>query len=86
MNRKITPQNTNTQNIDVIATKLDYMSQDISGIQGDIKDIKDQLQADYATKEWCASEYGQTKKLVNGMVGFILLAVLGAIIALVVTK
>ena len=86
MKRQITSDNTNTQNIDVIATRLDYMSQDINGIQVDIKDIKKQLQSDYATKEWCAAEYGQTKKLVNGMVVFILLAVLGAIVALVVSK
>ena len=82
----ITSANTNTENIAVISTKIDYMREDIVGIQGDVKDIKNQLQSDYATKEWCIAEYGQTKKLVNGVVGFILLAVLGAIVALVVSK
>lgn len=48
------------QNIDVIATKIDY-------IQEDVADIKKKLEGSYATKEWCESEFGQTKRLVNAM-------------------
>jgi hypothetical protein len=60
MKQHVTNLNTNTQNIDVIATKLDY-------IQADIADIKKKLEEDTASKEWVNSEYGQTKKIVNGI-------------------
>jgi tetrahydromethanopterin S-methyltransferase subunit G len=60
MKQHITTQNTNNQNIDVIATKLDY-------IQADIADIKKKLEEDTASKEWVNSEYGQTKKIVNAI-------------------
>lgn len=39
MTRKVTNQNTNTQNIDVIATKLDYMARDIQEIKEVIREI-----------------------------------------------
>jgi len=73
MTRTINNQNTNTQNIDVIATKIDY-------IQRDVADIKRKLEADYVTRE----EFEPIKKIVYGMVSVILLAVIGALVAVVV--
>jgi peptidoglycan hydrolase CwlO-like protein len=41
MTRTINNQNTNTQNIDVIATKLDYIQADIREIKSVIKEVSD---------------------------------------------
>jgi hypothetical protein len=73
MTRQITNNNTNTQNIDVIATKLDY-------IQRDVADIKVKLEKDYVTQE----AFEPIRKIVYGMVGLVLVAVVSALIALVV--
>jgi hypothetical protein len=72
---QVTNKNTNTENIDVIATKIDY-------IQRDVADIKAKLEADYVTQD----EFEPIKKIVYGMVGVVLLAVIGALIALVVRQ
>ena len=58
----------------------------MNDIKEDVKDIKGKLESSYATKEWCESQYGQTKKLVNGIVTVILLAVVGALLTLVIIK
>lgn len=62
-----------TQNIDVIATKLDYIQQDVA-------EIKAKLDKDYVTTD----EFDPIKKVVYGMVSVILMAVVGALVALVV--
>ncbi len=67
--RSLNNNNTNKQNIDVIAYKLDQL-----GI--DVKDIKIKLDSNYATKEWCESQYGQTRKQLT----WILMTFGGAII------
>jgi hypothetical protein len=72
MGKNITTNNTNSQNIDVIAYK-------INDIQEDVKDIKAKLEANYVTKE----QFDPVKKIVYGMVSVILLAVIGAVVALV---
>jgi chaperonin cofactor prefoldin len=41
MTRQITNNNTNSQNIDVIATKLDYIQADIREIKSVIKEVSD---------------------------------------------
>jgi len=60
MTRKITNDNTNDENIGVIAIKLDY-------IQADVAAIKKKLDEDTASKEWVMAEYGPTKRIVNGI-------------------
>ena len=75
MKRSVTTNNTNTENIDVIATKLDY-------IQRDIVEIKVKLESEYVTQD----EFEPVKKIVYGMVGVILLAVIGALITLVLRQ
>ena len=64
--------NTNIQNIDVIATKIEYIARDIN-------DIKAKLEDNYVTRD----EFAPIKQIVYGMVSVILLAVVGAIVALV---
>jgi len=73
MTRNINNQNTTSQNIDVIATKIDY-------IQRDVAEIKEKLEKDYVTRD----EFDPVKKIVYGMVGLVLVAVVSALIALVV--
>jgi len=41
MTRKITNDNTNTENIDVIATKLDYIQRDILEVKTVLKEVAD---------------------------------------------
>jgi len=71
-NQNISRQNTNIQNIDVIATKLDYISRDVA-------EIKLKLEKDYVTQ----NEFAPIKQIVYGMVSVVLLAVVGAIVTLV---
>jgi hypothetical protein len=69
------PRKTNTQNIDIIMTRLDYIREDVS-------DIKHRLEGQYVTKD----EFAPVAKIVYGMVSVILLAVIGALVALVVRQ
>jgi len=39
--KRVTSSNTNTQNIDVIATKLDFMARDLSEVKQTVKEIAD---------------------------------------------
>jgi hypothetical protein len=75
MQDEITTKNSTTQYIDVIATKIDYM-------QRDVAEIKSKLDAEYVTQD----QFEPVKKLVYGMVSIILVAVMGAIVALVIRK
>lgn len=65
---------------DTIETKLAVMANNIEYIKTDIVEIKNQLKAEYVTRE----EYAPVKKLVYGMVGVILVAVVGALLALII--
>jgi hypothetical protein len=56
------------------------LQNDISHIQTDIKEIKEKLENRYITKD----EFDPVKKIVYGLVGVILVAVVGALIAIVV--
>jgi hypothetical protein len=72
---KRSSQQKNNDTIGIIVTKLEY-------IQGDVKEIKIQLSGNYVTKD----QFEPVRKIVYGMVSIILLAVMGAIIALVVKQ
>jgi subtilase family serine protease len=72
MSNNVNSGNTNTENIDVIALKLQY-------IQNDIKDIKDKLDKDYVTQD----QFSPVSKLVYGLVSVALVAVVGAVISVV---
>jgi hypothetical protein len=58
--KRVSNQNTNSQNIDVIAYKLD-------DIASDVAEIKKKLEVSVATKEWVIAEFGPSKKIVNGI-------------------
>ena len=63
----------------VILSKVGYIEQEVRG-------INQKLDAEYATKEWVDAQYGQSKKLINGIAGIILTAVVLALVGLVVLK
>ena len=80
-----TNENLSAQIATVNTNQAVILSQ-MSDIKEDVKDIKSKLETSYATKEWCENQYGQTKKIVNGMVVVVLLAVLSALVGLVILK
>lgn len=61
--------------IEVLTTKIDF-------IQQEVHEIKQKLEADYVTQD----QFEPVKKIVYGQVSIILLAVVGAIVALVIRK
>ena len=63
----------------VILSKVGYIEQEVKGINS-------KLDAEYATKEWCEAQYGQSKKLINAVASIILTAVVIALVGLVVVK
>ena len=64
-----------TTDVAVILNKVDY-------IQSEVRGIKTQLEGEYVTKD----RFQPVERIVYGMVGTILLAVLGAVVALVINK
>lgn len=67
--------NTQGKNLEVIAN-------DISYIKADIKEIKDSVVTTYVTKD----QFEPIQRLVYGLVGLILFAVVGAVVSLVLNK
>jgi len=68
--------------IAVMANKMDNIQCDVASVKTDIKDIKESMEADYVSR----TEFNPIQKIVYGMVGLVLLAVLGALVSLVVLK
>jgi thiosulfate reductase cytochrome b subunit len=66
---------TNTQNIDVIATQIEY-------IADDVKEIKEKLNKDFVTVD----QFNPIQRLVYGIVSLVLVSVFGALISLVIMK
>lgn len=67
----MTPNN-NRSNLDVIQNDISYIKQDI-------KDIKDSVVSSYVTKD----QFEPVKRVVYGLVGLILTAVMVAVITLI---
>lgn len=63
-------------------TKFAVMAKDIEFIRQEVTEIKGRIDGHFVTRE----EFDPVKKVVYGMVGLILVAVAGALIALVVKK
>ena len=61
-------------------TTIALMAQDIRYIKEDVTEIKLKLEKDYVTRE----EFEPIKKVVYGLIGLILVAVVSAIIGLVI--
>lgn len=64
------------------ATKLAVIANDIAYMKNDIHDIKSNVAQGYVTKD----EFEPIKKIVYGLVGLILVAVVGALLSLVVIR
>lgn len=80
MTTKSSTQNTKdigriTTDVAVILNKVDY-------IQSEVRGIKTQLEGEYVTKD----KFAPVERIVYGMVSVVLLAVIGALVALVVKK
>jgi hypothetical protein len=58
---------------------LAVLQNDLNHIQADVKEIKEKMESHFITKE----EFDPVKKIVYGLVGIILVAVIGALVALV---
>jgi hypothetical protein len=82
--KKMTSSNQNTKDIGKISIDVGIILKEVADLKADFKVMDNKLDSNYATKEWVELNFGQTKKIVNGLVTVILLAVLGAIVALVV--
>ena len=61
---------------------LEVMANDLSYIREDVTEIKSQLRGSYVSKD----EFEPIKKIVYGLVGLILVAVVGALMGLVIVK
>ena len=77
--------------LEVILTRMDFYTQEIQRIEKEARDKIDGLRADMTrietkldTQIATVADFPTVKKVVYGGVGFILMAVVGALIALVV--
>lgn len=86
MTRSKNTADTNGIDIALLQKDISWIRDSFKDLRGDIEEIKKKLEADFATKEWCESHYGETTKQVKVIIGTILLAVLGAIMSLVIKK
>lgn len=69
-----------------LGTQVAVIAEKIENIERTVGEIKNKLERDYATKEWVSAEYGQTKKIVNYILGLFGTAIVLAIIGLVIKK
>lgn len=63
-------------------TQIALIASDVNYIKGDVQEIKSTLKSSYVTTD----QFEPVKKIVYGLVGLILVAVVGALLALVVKK
>ena len=57
----------------------------LTNVEKKVDDIDGKLNSEYATKEWCKSEFGQTTKLVNAFLGILGVALVGALAAWIIS-
>jgi subtilase family serine protease len=67
------------ESIRVYTAAITVVQNDITNIKEDVKDIKETIKNDFITE----AEFDPVKKVVYGLVALILVAVVGALIALV---
>lgn len=70
------------ENVQTRSEGVAVIANDISYIKRDLTDIKAKLEANYVTHE----EFEPIKKIVYGLVGLILVAVVTAVLTLVIMK
>jgi len=74
---KITQKN--TKEINNLTTNVAVILSEMKTVKEDVKDIKDKLEKDYVTQD----QFTPVKNIAYGLVSTILLAVVGALVALV---
>jgi len=74
---KITQKN--TKEINNLTTNVAVILSEMKTVKEDVKDIKDKLEKDYVTQD----QFTPVKNIAYGLVSTILLAVIGALVALV---
>lgn len=58
----------------------------VTGLEKKVDAIDVKLNSDYATKEWCMSQFGETTKQVKTIIGLIVTTVVLALLGLVIMK
>lgn len=56
----------------------------MGNVEKKVDEIDHKLNSDYATKEWCENQFGQTKKNVNMVIGLIITAVVLGVLKLII--
>lgn len=74
----------NTKEINALTTNVAVILSEMTMVKTDVKDIKDKLDKEYATKEWVKSEFGTTKNTVNGILVTFGLAIISALATFVI--
>lgn len=76
----------NTKEINNLTTNVAVILSEMKTVKDDVKDIKEKLGEDYATKEWCESHYGEPTKQFKAIISLIVSLVTVAVIGLVIKK
>lgn len=74
----------NTKEINGLTTNVAVILSEMKSVKEDVKDIKEKLEKDYATKEWVMSTFGGTKTTVSGILVTFGLAIVSALATFVV--
>ena len=69
----------NTKEINGLTTNVAVILSEMKTVKDDVRDIKSKLEKDYVTED----EFTPVKNIAYGLVSTILLAVIGALVALV---
>lgn len=69
----------NTKEINGLTTNVAVILSEMKTVKDDVREIKDKLEKDYVTED----EFTPVKNIAYGLVSTILLAVIGALVALV---
>lgn len=72
--------NNNTKEINKMGIDLAVILSEMRTVKEDVKDVKEKLDKDYVTQD----QFTPVKNIAYGLVSTILLAVVGAIVALVI--
>lgn len=70
--------------IESLAVDVKYIRENIDECKVDIREVKKIVNENYLTKDVFEAEFKPVRNLVYGMVAIVLVAVIGAIIALVI--
>lgn len=71
--------NTNTKEINSLTTNVAVILSEMTSVKNDVREIKDRLEKDYVSQD----QFTPVKNIAYGLVSTILLAVIGALVALV---